>query len=551
MDHVTFHPTRPEWHSTRNASLHMRGTVFVNNALLSFADTANHLPEEMTDPVAWQRKLLDFNGFFALIHQSGTYVVAAVDRIRSIPLFYGQDNGHLYISDDAEWVRQQVGDHEMDPVAREEFQLAGYVTGSDTLFLHVKQLQAGEFLVATQERDGVRVETHRYYRFLHAEPDQFDEPALRDQLDQAAVACIQRLIDYANGRQIVVPLSGGYDSRLIVTLLKRMRYDNVLTFTYGVPGNKESAYSKRVADSLGLRWYFVKYSEALWRGAWQKSERWEYQKWASGWNSIAHVQDWLAVKILKEQRVPEPGCLFVPGHTGDFLSGGHIPPSAFECTNFTLADAGDAIFSKHYGLAPLKLFTTSRKAWAGRILNRMERDRINSAWEYADVCEKWEWQERQAKFICNSVRVYEFFEYDWWMPFWDVQFMEFWQGVQLSLREKRQWYIKYVKRVFSVVTTDAELAALENAADKTRARVVLRVREQLRKLGLNPELLVYNLPGLGAYFLSRKTQGDELKWYSKYHHLDVYSLLRRGFSQTGINAYDILKSVEFHLDAER
>lgn len=463
----TLHLAHDVWHSggsSHDDGLKLKGQCYLNDCSIDAEALAVHLAE-VRGLEDLGSALQGLNGFYAWIEQSGTTLRAGVDHVRSQPLFYGQAAGHLYLSDDAEWVRQQVKDQEMDPVACEEFQLAGYVTGNETLFPHVKQLQAGECLLATHDGNGLQIQTRRYYRFLHMEPDSYDEAVLREQLDQAVVRCIQRLIDYADGRQIVVPLSGGYDSRLIVTLLKRLGYDNVLTFTYGVPGNKESEYSQKVANALGLRWHFVEYSEDLWREAWQTPERWEYQKWASGWNSIAHVQDWLAVKVMKAHGVPEPDCLFVPGHSGDFVAGSHIPANAFERTSFTLDDAADAVFSKHYGLAPLKFFETSRLIWAERIRDRMERDGITAAWQYADVFEKWDWQERQAKYICNSIRVYEFFGFSWWMPFWDKEFIYFWQNTPLKLRKNRQWYNNYVALNFETQVNTQTFQSLKNASD--------------------------------------------------------------------------------------
>lgn len=86
--------------------------------------------------------LSKLNGFFALVVQKGDTVLAAVDRVRSIPLFYGQEKGEIFLSDDAEWIRKNVGDTELDPVARQEFLFTGYVTGKETIFPHVRQLQA-------------------------------------------------------------------------------------------------------------------------------------------------------------------------------------------------------------------------------------------------------------------------------------------------------------------------------------------------------------------------------------------------------------------------
>ena len=53
-------------------------------------------------------------------------------------------------------------------------------------------------------------------------------------------------------------------------------------------------------------------------------------------------------------------------------------------------------------------------------------------------------QERQAKFIVNAVRVYEFFGYEWLIPLWDNALFEFWRHVPLSLRYQRRLYFMAV-----------------------------------------------------------------------------------------------------------
>jgi asparagine synthase (glutamine-hydrolysing) len=482
------------------------------------------------------------NGFYAWVEQSPGQIRAAVDHIRSRPLFYGLTEGRFYLSDDAEWVRQQVGDREMDPVAREEFQLAGYVTGADTLFPDVKQLQAGECLIARQTEAGPVVETHRYYRFLHQEPAETNEPDLRAELVRVTVRVMQRLIDYANGRQIVIPLSGGYDSRLIATMLKRLGYGNVLTFTYGVPGNKESDYSKRVADALGLRWHFVEYSESLWREAWQTTERWEYQKWASGWNSIAHVQDWLAVQKLKQGGVIEADAIFVPGHTGDFVAGSHIPDEAFERTAFDLEDIEEAILRKHYSLAPMKLFSISSAQWHARIRERTERTQCAHPFEFADGFEKWDWQERQAKFICNSVRVYEFYGYDWWMPLWDLEFMRFWEEVPLALRKGREWYVSYAQSSFKKCSVRKSYE-LKNASDDLAVIA-------LGKALISPSrFMVKALKSVMRPLVLITKRKTGLAMESRYVSSELNQLVRQGYSSNGRAAHFFLNDTSNRLDA--
>ena len=69
----------------------------------------------------------------------------------------------------------------------------------------------------------------------------------------------------------------------------------------------------------------------------------------------------------------------------------------------------------------------------------------------ADIFKKWDWQERQAKFIVNSVRVYEYWGYNWWLPFWDNDFMYFWQKIPLIYRKNKLLYNDYVDFLYKKV----------------------------------------------------------------------------------------------------
>ena len=518
------------WQESRNRTCMVRGSAFIEGINKSGSELAISLPIAGADIESWENALHALNGFFAVVALGENILFAAVDRIRSIPLFYGRFNNQLFLSDDAEWVRTQVGDKEMDPVAREEFQLAGYVTGQDTLFPNVKQLQAGEFLVVCEDEQGIEVSCHRYYRFTHTEPDHFDEQQLRKALDQAALQSVKRLVDYAGGRQIVIPLSGGYDSRLIATLLKRLGYENILAFSYGVPGNKESKYSRQIADSLGIPWHFVEYSKDKWRKAWQTDERREYQRWGSGWCSIPHVQDWLAVKIMKENKTVDENCIFVPGHSGDFVAGSHLPSITFTDKRFSFENLYEAIHKKHYELVPFNVVTQLSKAvLKKRILTAAEKSQVNNNIDFADGFEKWDWQERQAKFICNSVRVYEFFSYDWWMPLWDGQFMAFWESVPLRLRKNRYWYADYVKNIYAQ-EGDEQNQALDNPSDQRTIRSW--IKNYIPPIAYS--LLLFVKPVKPSAWISQRS-------LDRYPQNQVQSLLKKGYKHNGIVAHFFLR----------
>ena len=459
MSLVRLHLMNPHWGQSHPPGRQATGTAFIENEKRSGAELAQRLPSAEARADEWRRALRGFNGFFAAVAHSSNRLVAAVDRVRSIPLFYGQQDDQFFLSDDAEWVRQQLADDEMDPISKEEFQLAGYVTGQNTLYPNLKQLQAGEWLRVTSARGGLSVTSERYYRFLHTEPVTYDEPRLRLQLDGTVERSVHRLINYAAGRQIVIPLSRGYDSRLIATWLKRLGYDNVLTFTYGVPGNKESQYSKEVAAALGANWHFVEYSAQKWREAWQTEERIRYQRWGSGWSTLPHVQDWLAVKCLREQGKVEPNCVFSPGH-GAMAILSHVAGLSQQNNTEALASS---IWQKKYNLTPIqhrqeRLLKPTVLASAEEIVRAGSPDQVSAF-------STWEWQERQAKFLANSVRVYEFFDYDWWLPLWDSEFMAFWQRAPFRLRNSKAWYIDYVREAYHATARVPKRWNLNNASE--------------------------------------------------------------------------------------
>ena len=390
----------------------------------------------------------ELNGFYALISRQGGQLFAAVDRVRSSPLFYAQKANEFYLSDCADWVREQVGNTELDPIAKEEFLLTGYVTGSDTLFPNVKQIQAGECIFIEEIPEGINVKKHRYYQYIHSYPDSITEEELLNQHDEVLINIFNRLIEIAAGRTIVVPLSGGFDSRLIVLMLKRLGYDKVIAFSYGRPGNSESVVSKQIAENLGIRWEFVEYSNDLWYQWYHSKEYKRYESFAAQVTSVPHIQDWSAVWHLKENNKIPQDSIFVPGHSADLPAGSRSVslPKIYEAGTINEAIILKSILSWHYSL-----FDWSDKAaklspvFNNRIMQVLGD--ITRLPDNACAFELWDVSQRQAKFIINSLRVYEFWNYDWWMPFWDYEYMNFWNGVPLTYRKQKYLYDTYISRI--------------------------------------------------------------------------------------------------------
>jgi asparagine synthase (glutamine-hydrolysing) len=384
-----------------------------------------------------------FNGQFAFVVAGPDTAVAGVDRLRSIPLFYGQRHGALTIGDSPEWVGDPSADAEISDWPRREFLLTGFVTGPETLSRSVKQLQAGEWISwrKSAHRWG-DPQVNSYYRFCCPDRIVHDFREKEREFDSLSIEVFERVVRALSGRTVVLPLSGGYDSRFIAVMLKRMGYDNVICFSYGAPGNGESAVSETVARRLGYRWHFIPYTRRLWREYFHSGHRGKFFTYASALSSLPCIQDWPAVGELKRRDLVPPDSVFAPGNKG-FIYWNPMR-DAIESCPYPGPDAMVRIILDAY----YNLWGWSRRedtllaGFSSRINRHLDfPGPIRSTADMIAASELWEFQERQAKFIINSMRCYEYWGYDWALPICDAEMVDFWLHV-----DKKSWYLEFLRR---------------------------------------------------------------------------------------------------------
>jgi asparagine synthase (glutamine-hydrolysing) len=454
-----------------------RGSAHLGERFLEARELAAALDGCATKEV-WVETVSRLNGCFAALTVRGDRLLAAADRIRSMPLFYALDGNDVCVSDSAYRVMRAARPCAMDALAEREFCLTGYVTGRETLLEGVFQVEAGEAVCF--DHSGTRApERHRYHEFRHGDPFAATSADLISRLEEVHSRVFRRLVQTRGGRTLVVPLSGGYDSRLIGVSLRDLGVRDVVCYSYGVPGNWEARISRELAAYLGFRWEFVPYSRERWR-AWAASKHFDEYFFAAGnLASVPHVQDWPAVhELQRESRIP-PDSIFVPGHSGDFLAGSHIPKTYAGRSKITHREVLDSLQAAHYSL------------WDWPPMGRRElRDRIDrrieavvggiadgSPEQAADTFERWDLRERQAKFIVNSMRVYEYLGFEWRLPLFDHELMDFWARVPFDLRLGRKLYLEFAAQRQALPVTAA------NTDHGSLARMLIRA---LDRAGLRP-----------------------------------------------------------------
>ncbi len=422
------------------------------------------------------------NGMFAWIKKEPHRVLLSVDQHRSVPLFYATKGDDVWISDHTEWIYRQLPEASPDEALAAEYLILGYITGDQTLSRDIRQVEAGTIVEIADGSNGgsegpassnfdtksicshrnnssacsgqnvpdtnLEVKSKRYFRFRHRYR-QTDRRQLLHDYDDIVLQTMQRVTEYAAGRPIVVPLSGGLDSRLIALTLSRLNYPEVHCYTYGKKRSKEASISKAIAENLNFHWTQIIYTKEKWRTWFQSHDRRLYYRLASGLAGIPNIQELGALKELKEgHRVPEHPVI-VGGHHGGPLTSGKG-----EFDDYTYRDHPevneDTILSHilyyHYYLWNWSyhhdaLFPFFRE----RVLNSLAP--LETYPDSPSACESWNYHERQAKFIIHAGRLYDFFGYDWWMPYCDMDYLRFWLEVPLEYRQDKSLYTDYIDSI--------------------------------------------------------------------------------------------------------
>lgn len=421
-----------------------RGWILDGNRLLDGAALAERLcglaaSAADVSLVALSTEIGAWRGAFAFCLEQDHAVWLGVDMLRSIPVLYSQGLAGLSASDSHEWLWNTAGRPPPCEDAMAEYLVSGYVYGDRTLHAGIRSLQAGELI----RIDGQGVSSQRHFSFnFDGARDSglgMDAPTFR-QLDQRLMCAFERMRQSApDVNRWIVPLSGGYDSRLVVAGLHRLGIQNVLCFSYGRAGNAESEISRQIAAALGYEWVFVDYDRAGWRQVLSdEALRDELLAMANG-TGLPIFHYLLHLRRMKERGLLEPGDVFVPGHTFDLIRGKQLESDAVRLGVVDPAKVAGLICRRHVCFWP--------DAGSSRQIGNRVRDLVvdepdeNRGRSAAAIMEWFNWQERQAKFIVNSVRAYDAFGYRWRLPLWDRDLTRWWMSVPVEHRLDQKLFL--------------------------------------------------------------------------------------------------------------
>ena len=368
--------------------------------------------------------------FFTIVFSNNHKIFLASDLTRSFPIFYTVNNNQYYFSDDIFHIKQQFKIKEFDSISETELILSNHTHGKKTLLKNVYQVQPSEFLIL---KNNTIIEQNFFFSYSTTKELSISYQSLFTNAVEAIENSFKRFIESLNNRTVVIPLSGGFDSRLITVLLKKHNYKNVVCFTYGRKDSFEIENSKKTADTLNFKWHFIEYTDKLIVNFIETKELKSYAHFAGKLSSNPNLQEYFAVKYLKENALIPDNAVFVPGYAGDILGGSEY-----------LTTIPNTIKSKELPTLILHKKLSSGKN-AKHLTTEIEKNLQVLDNEYATkipetVFDDYNIKERIAKYIFNSASFYSYFGYEFRFPFWDKELLTFFKEVPIKHKKLKQLY---------------------------------------------------------------------------------------------------------------
>ena len=421
----------PGWttYKHRNLKVFVKGQPNAINPLL---DQAMWDPGQKTKLI---RAVGKIKTHFAVIIQGPDFCLACTDLCRSSPIFFSGDT----VSNDAHALKLDKHMSKLNPSGVRDAAMAGFVTGPNTLFSDLHQLEAGTCVLWRAHHKLPHV--WRHYTYQPHDIQDISQSSLGENFLTVMDNVIKRGIEEVAGRPVWLALSGGLDSRLLLAKLVEHRCPNLSTFTYGLEGSDEARIAREVSSRLNVPWVAHFTTPQQMKEFFSTSQLHDYWAFSDGLCSVPNFQDFLSLKILKDKNQIPEGAFIINGQTGDFISGGHIPKILMNAS-VSPHTLFSAIVGKHFSLWRSLKTSKNLSQIQTEIASKFEIDchkKIDRE-ESVAIYERFEYEERQAKYVINGQRNYEFLDLNWLLPLWQHDVVNFWRDVPIEAKYQQKLY---------------------------------------------------------------------------------------------------------------
>ena len=390
-----------------------------------------------------RKYLLAKNKNSSLIFFSEKLFIAFTSFCRDFPIFFKKKKEFFFISNDIYKIMNN--DYEINQKSLAEFFSCGYVLQDRTLADNIYSLGPAEIMYGNKENSKLlRYKYFEYHKSLKKK--NLPEKEFIHNFDEILDNIFDDLIEKVGDKPIYIPLSGGLDSRLVLTKLSEKKIKNIHCFSYGLKNNADSLVAKKICEHLEVKWKFFEFKKPEFRSLYFSKFKEQYDKYSDNFSILPNYQDIFFLKDMQKNYFFKKNAYIINGQSGDFNSGMHIPDSLYYLDTNSSGKNKDllvsTIINKHFNLStPTK--DIPQINFKDSLKFSLEK---NKDFLFSDIYECWEYEERQCKYVINGQRAYEYLDLDWYLPFWHSDFVKFWTTVPLKYRYKQNLYRSYLRK---------------------------------------------------------------------------------------------------------
>lgn len=510
------------------------GTVYRNNDAIMYLKQSNSFDE-------FANSLQKLFGVFSVIISKPDETWAAVDIARSMPLYYTSDGS--MISDTVDIIKEEkkINNSRANPHRLLELYECTYIAYNNTVFDDIKQLSAGTCVRLSKDDISIK----HYYKHINR-TKQIDKRIAIIELKNHTENMIRRIKKAVGDRTIVISLSGGHDSRYLACSLKMSGFNNVICFSYGKKGSDEVKMSETIAKALNYEWHNIEYTDEMITSL-LSNETEEFFQFSNNYDSTTYLQNYLAVRELTHQQMIPSNAVFITGLCNDMPTGQYIPAKQDIC-NYSMDNQGavNYLFDKRIFRLPITKEAENEIKQYIRQSMHEKKIQITDYQSFIQGTDSEITDYEHTRWFSNMNKAHSFFGYEWLMPCWDKELLDFWYQMPAELRYKQDLYNEYIKQLTNNYSIPNTIVAASYGSNQTLVKIkrtiggiIVRIAYPL-KISLRRKADINNFAPLETEIYRRITNKKmiDMKYAGMMYLLTVYELEQK----YGSNWFTMIKT---------
>jgi len=378
---------------------------------------------------------------FAVVVEREDFVLAAVDRFRSVPLFYSVNRERFSLSDNVNDILLSGVVPEPDFESIGHFLLCGHTLRDMTLFSSIFALKPGQYGLYDKETKSLVTD---YFHRYSGNPDKSSRSAPnQSDVSNCYREALMHLLQRASGKPLIIPLRGYEEDIFLLKLLSETGYSNLIAVEYAPAPAKRRTGHKRIAKSLGVPLRHAALNRRQIRKVFRQKKRRDYARFACNYSHLPNYRSYFNLASLVERDLIPQDSMIVDGAPSPFCcafaSYRQVKPSD------SSKSIDEHLWSLFFNLFPK--FSREMAALKGSTWIKQIFDLEDGESDLVKMTESWLCHERLPKVLINEKSVYQFLGLEFNFPFLNSNLLEC-RGRYPTTQDAGRAYEVELERIF-------------------------------------------------------------------------------------------------------